>query len=625
MRLSGLSVAQLLLLLGAASAVTMALYLLKLRRRRVQVSFIPLWESLLTDRHASRLFARIQQLISLLISLTVVALLSLALGNPEPRAEAASTRHLVVLIDAGVTMQAHDVSPNRLSAALAEARRLARSAGPNLQILVARMDSGATPLSPMSGEPRELERALASVAPTDLPTDHQRAYRFALDVLRGRSGAEIAVLSDAAVAPEPTLSRALADNGIKLSYLPIGRRGDDVGISAFAVRRYPLDKNRSELLLELYSAATHAETLELTLLGDGTPIDVQHLTLEPGASTRRVYDDVTGVSHTLEARLAIRGDHDDLRANDRAYAVLPEKRRVHVLCVTDGNRYLEAALLLDEYLDVDMVTPPQYTSAARYDVVIFDRFVPAESPGRPALYLEPQGTSHAQPLEVVGRIARPFFDHLLREHPVLRFTALRDANVASALLVRPEPEDSVLAGDARGALIVAGKRAGQPFVALTFDLQASDLPLRVAWPLLLLNTIDWFTGDRQDYVPAATVGKPVTIPLPEGVKGVRLRGPDRRTRELGVSGDKVTLTPSRAGFYRIAWNGGERFVAVNLSPDAHRDLTPQPQLRAGAGTPVARPVVGAAGWQRPPWALLVLAVLLLVTTEWLSYHRRWTV
>jgi Ca-activated chloride channel family protein len=625
MQLSALSVAQLLSLLAAASAITVALYLLKLRRRRVRVSFIPLWESLLTDRHASRLFARIQQLISLLIALAIVALLSVALADPKPRAEAASTRHLVVLIDAGVTMQARDVLPNRMSAALLEARRLARSAGPNLQVLVARMDAGATPLSPMSSEPRELERALAGVPASDLPTDHQRAYRFALDVLRGRSGPEIAVLSDAAVAPELALAHALADNGIKLSYFPIGRRGDDVGISAFAVRRYPLDKNRSELLLELYSAATHAETVELTLLGDGTPIDVQHLTLEPGASTRRTYDDVTGVSHALEARLAVRGDHDDLRANDRAYAVLPEKRRVHVLCVTDGNRYLEAALLLDEYLDVDMITPAQYASATSYDMVIFDRFVPAENPGRPALYLEPQGSSHAQPLEVVGRIARPFFDHLQREHPVLRFTALRDANVASALLVRPEREDSVLAADARGPLIIAGKRAGQPFVALTFDLQESDLPLRVAWPLLLLNTIDWFTVERQDYVSASTVGKPATIALPEGVKRVQLRGPDRRVRELAVAGDKLTLTPSRAGFYRIAWSGGERFFAVNLSPDARRDLRPQPQMRAGATTPVARPTVDAIGWRRPPWALLVLAVLLLVTAEWLSYHRRWTV
>ena len=59
MQLVGWSLLQLLAVLGAASAVTVALYLLKLRRRAVPVPFIALWESLLADRQSSRLFSRI--------------------------------------------------------------------------------------------------------------------------------------------------------------------------------------------------------------------------------------------------------------------------------------------------------------------------------------------------------------------------------------------------------------------------------------------------------------------------------------------------------------------------------------------------------------------------------------
>jgi hypothetical protein len=623
MELLGLTLVQFLGLLGAASALTVALYLLRLRRRRVSVPFIALWESLLADRRSSRLFSSLRHLLSLLLALLVVALLTLSFADPRPRSADSSARSAVMLIDAGVTMQASDVVPSRLGAAIAEARKLVRSAGTGRYLLVAQMDASVTPLSPMSGERHVLEQALEQVSATDLPTDHERAYRFALDVLDGRPGAELIVISDTALAPDPAVTRALERARIAVSHVPIGRRSDDVGISAFAVRRYPLDKNRSELLVELYSASPHTEDVELTLLGDGVPIDVQRMRLPARESVRRVYDDVTGVAHTLEARLSLPGDHDDLAADDRAYAALPERRRSKVLCVSAANLYLQAALLLDEYLDVDVVAPAAYTAADGYDAVIFDRFVPKEPPVAPAFYIAPSADS-AGPLAVTGELERPLFDALRNKHPILRFTALRDVNVSRAVLVKPAPGDTVVAADARGPLIVAGERAGHRFAALTFDVRESDLPLRVAWPLIVLNTLDWFTASEHDYVSASSVGRPIRVELPPGTRKVRLREPGGGERELPVSSGEVVLTPSRAGFYRLDVDGTPRYLAVNLAEATRRDLTPQRRLLVGARA-APRPEAPGPGLAQPPWALLAAAALLLLCAEWITFHRRWTV
>src|SRR5262245_42716019 len=167
MQLFGFSLVQLLGVLGAASALTVALYLLKLRRRRVAVPFIALWETLLADRQSSRLFARLRHLFSLLLALLMVALLSLALGDPRPRAEAHSARNVVLLVDAGVTMQATDVAPSRFAAAVAEARKLVRAAGASTRLLVAQMDQSTTPLSPLTSERHLLEQALEQLLPSD--------------------------------------------------------------------------------------------------------------------------------------------------------------------------------------------------------------------------------------------------------------------------------------------------------------------------------------------------------------------------------------------------------------------------------------------------------------------------
>jgi hypothetical protein len=632
MQLLGLSLPQLGLLLTTATSITVGLYLLRQRRRRVNVPFIGLWEALLGDRQSSRLFARLKHLLSLLLALLIVLLLALSLGDPRPRAETKTTRHTVLLIDAGVTMQASDVPRGRIGAARELGRRVLRGAGSDRLMLVAQMDESTTPLSPMTDDPRVLDAAVAQVAASDLPTNSESGYRFALDVLKDKSRPELVVISDGAPGPAPQTVVALQRAGIAVSFLSVGRRGDDVGISAFAVRRYPLDRNRSQLLVELYSGSSHPEQAQLTLLGDGEPIDVQPITLAPGATVRRVYDDVTGVSRTLEARLRVAGDHDDLAANDRAYAVLPARRRTRVLCVTAGNRYLEAALLLDEYLDVEVTTPAAYTSSAGQDVVIFDNFVPARAPTAPALYIRPapgadrqmQASPGALPLAVAGELEHPTFTRLSEHHPVLRFTALRDVNVARALLLRPQPGDDVVAADPRGPLIIAGRREGLRFVALAFDIRASDLPLRVAWPLLLLNTIDWFVSEDHDYISPTIVGEPVIVRVGNDVQQVSVRDPDGRAHTKPATDGALVITASQAGFVRVALPTGERWYAFNLSTATRRDLRPVRRLQVGART-TNEPLLDARGVDQKPFVLLLLAACVLLVAEWVSFHRRWTV
>jgi hypothetical protein len=630
MQLVGWSLLQLLAVLGTASAITVALYLLKLRRRAVPVPFIGLWESLLADRQSSRLFSRLRHLLSLLIALLIVALLAFARADPAPVARADAAPQRLVLVDAGLSMQANDVPGGRLAAAREVARGLLAAARPERRTMLAQLDGSVTPLSSWSDEPHALERALEQLAASDLQVDHQQGYRFALDVLAGAPGSELVLISDAARPPEPELAASLARADIALRYAPVGKRGDNVAITAFAVRRYPLDRNQNELLIELHNASSHVERAELRLIGDGAPIDVQHLELQPGQTLQRTYGDVTGIRQTLQAELVPGEGHDDLAADDRAYAVVPERRRVRVLCVSDGNRYLEAALLLDEYLDVDAVTPAAYRGAGAYDVVVFDRFVPAAPPGKPSVFIAPAGSGPAQPLAVTGTIDRPLFERVQSKHALLRFTALRDVNVASALAVRLQPGDSAIAGDPRGPLIVAGTRHEQPFVALTFELHASDLPLRAAWPLLLLNAIDSFSADHETYASSSSVGEPVAVQLPANAQDVRVVEPGGSERSLSLTAGGTTFTPTRAGLYRVHWQTSdpagraERWLAVNLAAETRRDLTPAKALRVG-GTQVAAPVRESAALPAPIWALLVLAALLVLSAEWLSYHRRWTV
>src|SRR5512138_1250247 len=126
---AGLHFAQLAAVFGIAGAIVVGLYILKLRRRAVAVPFSPLWQRILKDKEATSLFSKLKRLLSLLLQLLLLALLVIALGDPRAAATLIKGRNLIVLVDASASMQATDVSPNRLAVAKDEVKAMIRGLG----------------------------------------------------------------------------------------------------------------------------------------------------------------------------------------------------------------------------------------------------------------------------------------------------------------------------------------------------------------------------------------------------------------------------------------------------------------------------------------------------------------
>jgi hypothetical protein len=629
--LTGLSIGGVLGVLGAFGAVVTLLYFLKLRRRTVEVPFVRLWQSVLAEERTTRLFAVIKRFLSLLVALAVVGALAFALGDPRFVGARDEGTTSIVLVDASASMSATDVPGGRLEAARAEVRRRIAHMGPNDRMIVARMAGTTVPLGPIASDPHVLHAALARLDTADTPADLSAALLWALDVARDAPNAEIVVVSDGRVAaPGEDVSSRVRDAAIPVRWARIGAGGRNVGITAFAVRRYAIDASRAQVLVELWNPGDTAEDVELTLLGDGTAIDVSTLRIGAGERLPRVFENVTGADRTLEARIRFAdGSRDALAADDAAYARLPERRRARVLAVTTDDIYLSAALLLDEYLEVVEVAPSELPPPGRFDVAIFDSFVPPHPYDADTIWLHPLPPEGVDgPFAIEGAIARPFFDHLERDHPLLRFTSLRDVNVAEALLVRTEPGDTVVGADERGPLLVAGERHGRRFVALTFDPRASDLPLRVAWPILLLNAIDSFARASSGYVSSYRTGEAWHVPVGDAQRAI-LVPPSGRERELPVVEGRAVASGEVAGFYtlRLERDGQapiEEVLAANLGPGDEVILAPADTLPV-AGPPVPPTPPASVALRSEPWTWLVAAAALILAIEWITFHRRWTV
>ncbi|MCU0690040.1 MAG: VWA domain-containing protein [Polyangiaceae bacterium] len=629
MFLNGLSLATLLQIGAAAGALVVVAYILKLKRRPVPVHFSKLWARILREKEATSLFSQLKRLLSLLLQLVLLALLVLALGDPRSAAAIIEGRNLVLLLDASASMQATDVGPSRLQAAQEEARKLIRGLGGSDRALVAQMDASITPLSTMTDDVPTLEGAVSAVHRTESTADFSRGLRFAVDTLRGLSNPEIVIISDGRLGDPRDAFGPVQLGDVRLSYVKVGTGGLNAAITQFSVRRYPLDKSRYEVMIDVTNTSDEPLDLELSLYGDQLLVDLTRFRTEPGEHIPRFYPNLSGASRSLEARVKLADGRDDmLPADNVAYALLPERRRAKVLCVTAGNMYLEAALLLDEYLDVTLVDPASYpVLGTEYDVTIFDGVAPAvASNAGSLLYVNPAG--ERSPVQIKGEIKDVGFDTWDKKSPLLRWTAISNVNIARASKLVPTKEDKVVGASFQSPLLVMGRRDGRRFVALGFDIRDSDLPLRITWPLLLLNTINDFIEEDTGYISSYDTGKIWRIPVPSEATEATLETPAGVTHRLPVLQGRAVYLGQHAGVYKLKAGPvgavAETAFAANLSDVDESSIKPFDQL-AVHETRAGQVEGFKLGVRREIWIYLLLAVIAMTTIEWITYHRRITV
>jgi Ca-activated chloride channel family protein len=625
MELLGLAGGQLALAFGIFGAGVVGLYLLKLRRRQVVVPYVLLWNRLLADKKSSALFSQMKRWWSLLLALMIVGLLVVSLGDPRRPFEGRG-RTLVVLVDASASMQATDEDGGRISQARSRAREVIAGMEAFDRAIIAQLDDSATPLSSMTDDRAGLRNATDRIVATDLPADLAQGMAFALDVLQGAAEPEIVLVGDGGVTEIERAAALLAGSPeTRFRYLRVGKDGKaNVGLTAFSVRRYPLDKTQSEVLLRVRNYADAPTTTHITLSAGGDILHRQQVDLDGQGEEQVVLRNVAGADRTLEASLDHAGGKDLLAADDHAFARLPERQRMRVLLVSAGNRYLEAALLLDEYLEVHEIAPSDALSTAGYDVVIYDSWLPAAPPPMAAFYiLPPTSDGRYTPVDYTQPVSRPFVGKVSSKHPVTRHVALRDINIGVAVGVTAQKRDRVLvASKEKKPLVVTGEREGQSFVALAFDPRASDLPMRVAFPLIVLNILEHLAGESADYQSSYRAGEPWKLTVPDGVKELTVGFPDGSSQRVHVEGSRASFTADRAGLYKIEGEGHSDVIAVNLARPAEGELLPVTAVLKRPDEP-RRSTQGAS--TRLLWPWLIAAAIALLGAEWITFHRRWTV
>ncbi|MDY7077638.1 MAG: BatA and WFA domain-containing protein [Chloroflexota bacterium] len=631
--------------LASLLPIIVALYFLKLRREEQVISSVYLWQEMVRDVAANAPWQRLRPNWLLLLQLLFMIALIVALARPFSWTRAAVGDHLILVVDTSASMSATDVRPDRLNSATDQARRLAADLPADVPVTLIAAGAETQVLLSDSRDRGRLSQALDELRAGPGSADVATALELAAAVASGEPEAQIVLLSDGGVTLPDRLSGAA-----QVRYLPVGESAENQAISALSldpgaagqglaafvrITNYGHQAVERRLTLHAYSTS-----LPPISGGDvrGGLVAARDLALPGGDSVALTIPDLPPETITIEARLE---GEDTLPLDDRAWAVAPLVSGAQIQIVGPGNRFLETALALLPAVEVATISLEDYetTWTDRSPnlqinwLTVFDAVLPEEGHYPPGALLFVGPLRSTEFFSVTGALESPVPRPASASEPLLRYVDLRQVVIQrAARLALPAWGRPVIVaaggadGDETAPLLVAGEMGGRRLAVLAFDPRQSDLPLQVAFPLLLANLVDFLAPGAAGSVPETVApGRPLAIPLPPQAEAGVVTRPDGTTERLPVEEGEVLFDDTAApGVYEVTWEAeGERWLlgrfAVNTFSPLESDIAPRERLELagaeGQGVVADRPV-------RQEWYhWLAWVALALLVIEWMVQYR----
>lgn len=605
-----------------ALPIIVAFYMLRLRRRDVPVGSTFLWQQLIHDVEANAPWQRLRFSWLLLLQLLIALAVVIAAARPFSLAPSALAANVVLIVDTSASMGAVDPEGERIAAARDAARVVIDELPQGGRVTVVAADATAHVLISETDERSEARDAIAGITASQLPGNLTDAFALASALAARDADSSVVVVTDAGGDDLPSVGI-----GAPIRVVQVGSNDANQAVAALSVSR-----RSGGAQLEAFVAVSNPSEAEVTrrleIYADGALVDARELTIPAGRRAEAIVSTVPADAEVVEARL----DGDDaLATDDRAFALVPADAPVRTLVVTSGNTYLEQAFALLPRLEVYAVAPDGYADALAeaeeaetpYRLFVFDRWQPDVAPDAASFVIAPPGDGSWGTLG--GTLDTPGIGATSADEPVLRYVDLSTVHIGRARELRlGDGMRSVIPAASGDPLLGVGRVDGNAVAVLAFALGESDLPLQVAFPLLVSNLADALVpAEGGALPPSAALGTPIALALDPSIGSVTAS--DGITSQVvPLDGGHGTLPGAeRIGIREVRDGDGGLVgrVAANLFNPGESDVAPgDPQRIIDMGRVTSGPQdegTTRAEW----WWPIIIAVLALLLVEWLLFHR----
>jgi len=572
------------LLALTTTAIIVAFYFLKLRHRRVFISSSILWRRVLDERQSHSLWEKLRRIVSIVVATTIALLIAMSLARPEIESLTGKNERIIIVLDTSPTMNTHTSDgQTRWQHAVERAKSLLDSGGPTTEFRV--LDTAGVTASAFTTDRNEARKLIDTMSPKSADPQFPK--------VDGASSQVYFVSDGVAVHSTPTFVRRIS----------VFEAANNVGITAFEIRSMPSAALGYEAYLEVQNFGQSTEVgIALSAAGG------QRINKTVRLGTEETYKDVFDLSQFAGGgiRATVQAKDDALALDDIAFAYLPIKRKTRTLLVTKGNRYLETALKLNNYVELSVTDPANYRESANIDAYIFDRFAPATPPSRPALIFGTPNAAWLKPAS--GEIQKPEITTWSEDHPIMQYVSVHDVAIERAARI-DAANLTVVAASKQTPLIVVSEKP--KWVMLTFDLESSDFAFHVGFPVFIENVLAWFNRDQ-----LALKRSPGIVDVPLG--NAQISTIDGKTVSSAQQLGRTIFVANEPGLYAGTQGDTRIHVAVNLANPTFSDVN-RSVFKTG------RAAAAQQYWlRRELWFYMLLAAVILISLEWFTYHRRIT-
>ncbi|MEO5951080.1 MAG: VWA domain-containing protein [Chloroflexia bacterium] len=598
------------------------LYMLRLRREDWNVSSSMLWRRALQDRTANAPWQRLRRNLLLLLQLLLLLLLVLGLARPFVSAQTTVAGNMVLVLDASASMQSIDVSTSRFDDAKHKADALIDSLGSESKATLVWAGPQAQTIIQASSDKAALHNAVRNLKAGNGRADVNAALTLAGASARQLGDGTVVLISDGAMSGVGALPQVEA----KTRFISMGASQSNLAITSLSLREAP---GGPQLFASLYNNGTKAADALLAVSIDGQLRESRKVSLLPGKEQTLTIEGLPLDMRLAKARLTTDdATADVLPADNTAWALRPQPPAQNILLVTESNGFLEKALNLLPGVRLSKTTPNQFTTTDDYGLTILDATAPQTLPGGNLLIFAPPNSTLTP---VSGTIQYPAIGQTAVSDDLLKFVDLSGVHIGIAQeIITPSWARVLVRTTAGDPLMLAGETEGKRVVIFAFDLHQTDLPLQVAFPILVSNVVAWLQPQATlDLPPTLGAGDAVSIrALPEADEiVVTPPGDNAQSTTLQPQGQVSFAATDSLGVYTVQQRAKGQLIgepeqfAVNLFSLDESNITPNPDLTiSGQATnpngPTTQEETPLEIW---PWVLAI--GLLVLALEWWVYNR----
>lgn len=605
-----LSLPEFLALLGSASAVVVALYLLDRRRNRHTVPTLRFFTASQTApvmNHRRKL----QQPWSLVLQLISLLLLLLAIAQLRLGSRALSARDHVLIIDSSAWMAARTRPARLIDQARSTARAYVQRLPASDRLMVLRADALATPATLFETDRAKIRQAIDQTQPGAAPLSIQNAIDFAEQAQKVRAGraGEIVFVGAARIGNDEASFQNTPPN---FRFIPVAGPSEHCGLRKVSVKQSPNAPDTWEIFIAAKNYGSKPRAVPLGVQFGGAPVATGTLNLKPGTEQNMTFRFKTRAAGMLEARLLTQDAFDQ---DKRAMLELPGHQVLPVIVYSANPEPFKPLFTAIPGVQATFRPPSAYDAKIDHGIVLLDGFSPPSLPRTDSIWIEPPAGQ--SPVAVRDTAKNVKLVRWASDHPLGAGLRAKDIELAASQIFRAAAGDVIVADSATGPVIVA--HPGRPrTVVFGFQPLQSSMKYQLATPLLFANIIRWMAPDtfRSWELTAGTVGT-ISAELDSEADPSAIRVLTEAGKDLpfNLQGRTVRFFAADPGIVRVL--NRDRELVYSLTLPQPGDVAWKPS-QARLGLPNSLPTDPAA---RDIWQWLALAGAAGLLADWILFGR----